>query len=56
MRRIKSDNERQVRISITISPEINNQLKDLTNKSKYIEYSLLEYFTKCGLDTSNIKL
>ena len=36
--------------------KINNQLKDLTNKSKYIEYSLLEYFTKCGLDTSNIKL
>ena len=56
MRRIKKDEERKVKLTVTISPEINNQLKDLTNKSKYIEYSLLEYFTKCGLDTSNIKL
>ena len=56
MRRIKKDEERNVKLTVTISPEINNQLKDLTNKSKYIEYALLEYFTKCGLDTSNIKL
>ena len=49
MRRIKKDEERKVKLTVTISPEINNQLKDLTNKSKYIEYALLEYFTKCGL-------
>ncbi len=35
MRRIKKDEERKVKLTVTISPEINNQLKDLTNKSKY---------------------
>ena len=56
MRRIKKDEERKVKLTVTIAPEINNQLKDLTNKSKYIEYALLEYFNKCGLDTPKIKL
>lgn len=57
MRRIKKDSERRVRLSITIDPEINNIIEEETdNKSKYIEYALLEYFTKCGLDTSKIRL
>jgi hypothetical protein len=57
MRRIKKDEERKVRLSISISPKINEIIDKLTNnKSKYIEYALLEYFSKCGLDVSKIKL
>jgi hypothetical protein len=57
MRRIKKDEERKIRLSITISPEINEIIDNLiNNKSKYIEYALLEYFYKCGLDVSKIKL
>lgn len=57
MRRIKKDSERKIRISISIAPELNDIIGSLSvNKSKYIEYALLEYFNKCGLDTSKIKL
>jgi len=57
MRRIKKDDERKIRISITIDPDLNSSIEELTNnKSKYIEYALLEYFNKCGLDTSKIRL
>ena len=57
MRRIKKDEERKIRLSISISPEINEIIVNLTNnKSKYIEYALLEYFSKCGLDVSKIKI
>lgn len=57
VKRIKKDSERKVKVSITISPDINKVLEEITsNKSKYIEYSLLEYFNKCGLDTSKIKI
>ena len=57
MRRIKKDEERKVRISITIAPELNEIIEGLSNnKSKYIEYALLEYFNKCGIDTSKLKL
>jgi hypothetical protein len=57
MRRIKKDEERKVKITITIAPDINKVLEEITNnKSKYIEYALLEYFNKCGLDTSKIKI
>lgn len=55
--RNKKESEKRIRISITISPEINNLIEEKTsNKSRYIEYILLDYFTKCGLDTSKIKL
>lgn len=57
MRRIKKDGERKVRVSITIAPELNVFIESVSaNKSRYIEYTLLEYFNKCGLDTSKIKL
>jgi hypothetical protein len=57
MRRIKKDSERKVRVSITIAPELNEIIESISvNKSRYIEYALLEYFSKCGLDTSKIKL
>ncbi len=57
MRRIKKDEERKVKLTVTIDPSIVGVIDEVThNRSKYIEYALLEYFTKCGLDTSNIKL
>lgn len=57
MKRIKKDDERRIRISITISPDLNTILEDITNnKSKYIEYALLEYFDKNGLDISKINI
>lgn len=57
MRRIKKDSERKIRISITIAPELNEIIESISiNKSRYIEYALLEHFNKCGLDTSKIKL
>jgi hypothetical protein len=57
MKRIKKDSERKVRVSITIAPELNETIESVSvNKSRYIEYALLDYFTKCGLDTSKIKL
>jgi hypothetical protein len=57
MKRIKKDSERKVRVSITIAPELNEIIESVSvNKSRYIEYALLDYFTKCGLDTSKIKL
>jgi hypothetical protein len=57
MRSIKKKDERKVRISITISNELNEIVENVSkNKSMYIEYALLDYFNKCGLDTSKIKL
>ena len=57
MRRIKKDEERKVKLTVTIDPSIVGVIDEVThNRSKYIEYALLEYFTKCGLDSSNIKL
>jgi hypothetical protein len=57
MKKLKKEEDRRKRISITVSPEINELLKDnTTNKSRYIEMALLNYFNKCGLDTSKIKL
>lgn len=52
MRRIKKNAERSIRISISISPEINKHLEFINNKSKYIEYVLLEYFNHLS-GTSN---
>ena len=47
MKRIKKEDERRVRISITISPDLNMLLEQTTNnKSKYIESALIEYFEK----------
>ena len=57
MRRIKKKDDRKVRISITISNELNKIIENTSNnKSSYIEYTLLDYFNKCGIDTSKIKL
>ncbi|MCK9445956.1 hypothetical protein M0Q50_03590 [bacterium] len=57
MKILKKEDDRKVRISISISPYINVLLRNNTrNKSHYIELALLEYYKKCGLDISKIKL
>jgi len=57
MSHLKTDEEKRKRLSITISPIINKIIiKNTTNRSRYIEFALLEYFKKCGLNTSKIKL
>ncbi len=57
MKRIKKQNERRARLSISIDPNLNKNLENITNnKSKYIEYALLEYFSKRGLEISKIKI
>lgn len=57
MKIIKKNSDRKVRISITISNDLNEIIEKISNnKSNYIEYTLLDYFNKCGIDTSKIKL
>ena len=44
-RKIKNDNEKKCKVSITILPEINKELEEFKiNKSKLINWLLLEYF------------
>jgi len=57
MRQKKKDEDKKMNFSITISPVINEIILDnASNRSRFIEFALLEYFKKCGLDTSKIKL
>lgn len=57
MKKLKKEENRRIRFSITIKPELNNMIiENTTNRSRYIEFALLKYFKKCGLDTSKIKL
>ena len=57
MRKLKTKEEKRKRLSITIAPEISKIISEnTTNRSRYIEFALLEYFKNCGLDTSKIKL
>jgi len=57
MRPKKKEEDKKMSFSITISPIINEIILDnASNRSRYIEYALLEYFKKCGIDTSKIKL
>ena len=57
MKKLKKEEDRKVRLSISINPTIYDIINDnTTNKSRYIEYAVLEFFKKNGLDTSKIKL
>ena len=57
MKKLKKEEDRKIRFSISMSPELHNLIDcNTTNKSKYIEYAMLEYFNKCGIDISKIKL
>jgi hypothetical protein len=54
---MRCNNNRKVKISISISPELLNILDDKTsNRSNYVDCTLLEYFNKLNIDTSKIKL
>jgi hypothetical protein len=54
---MKSLEDRKIKISIAISPELLKILNDKTsNRSNYIDCVLLDYFNKLGEDTSKIKL
>jgi hypothetical protein len=47
MRKRKKEEDKRVKISITLSPLINKKMEnDLTNKSKLIEKLLIEYYGK----------
>ena len=57
MKKLKKETDRKIRFSISMSPELHNLICiNTTNKSKYIEFAMLEYFSKCGADISKIKL
>jgi len=50
MKPTKKPEDRKVKISVTLSPDINKRLEDeLTNKSKLIEKLLREYYGKKDL-------
>lgn len=57
MKKLKNDSDRKIRLSISMSPKLNHLIaENTTNKSKYIEYAMLEYFSKCDIDVKKIKL
>lgn len=57
MRKLKTEEERRKRLSITISNDLNNLIEyNTTNRSRYIEMVIMGYFKKVGLDVEKIKL
>jgi hypothetical protein len=57
MKKLKKEEDRKKRLSISMSVELYKLIDDnTTNKSKYIEFAMLEYFSKLGIDVSKIKL
>lgn len=54
---MKKSIDKKIKISISLNPEILKLLDDKTsNRSNYVDYALLEYFNKLGVDISKIKL
>ena len=50
MRLTLKEEDRKVKITITLNPEINKRMEDeLTNKSRLIEKLLIEYYGKKDL-------
>lgn len=57
MKKLKKSEDRRIRISISMSPNLYNLIENnTTNKSKYIEYAMVEYLNKSGIDVSKIKI
>lgn len=57
MKKLKKEEDRRIRFSISMNPELYNILEDrTTNKSRYIEFVLLDFFNKYDIDVSKIKL
>jgi len=53
--------EREIQRKIIISVSLNNELVEIlndktSNRSNYLDWVLLEYFNKMGIDTSKVKL
>ena len=47
MRKFKKNEDKKIKISITLNPAINNRMeKELTNKSRLIEKLLTEHYGK----------
>lgn len=47
MRKLKKNEDKKIKISITLNPTINNRMeKELTNKSRLIEKLLTEHYGK----------
>ena len=54
---MKTEKQKKVKISITISNDLLNSLDDkTTNRSNYIEYALRFYYHTLGEDITKIKL
>jgi len=54
---MKSEENKKIKISITINPDLLKLLDDKTsNRSNYVDNILLDYFNKLKIDTSKIKL
>jgi len=54
---MKKTENKKITISVSLNPEILNLLNDKTsNRSNYLDWVLLEYFKKMGLDISKVKL
>lgn len=54
---MKKTENRKKTISVSLNPEILKLLNDETsNRSNYLDWALLEYFKKNGVDVSKIKL
>ena len=52
----KTENKKKT-ISVSLNPEILKLLNEKTsNRSNYLDWALLEYFRKNGIDISKIKL
>jgi hypothetical protein len=57
MKKLKKEEDRKIRLSISMDIELYKLIdENTTNKSRYIEFTMLEYFSKCGIDVSKIKL
>ena len=50
-------NQKKIVISVSLSPDIIKILNEKTsNKSNYLDFILLKYFSKKGEDVSKVKL
>lgn len=49
--------KKKKKVNVTINTEVLNKVEELTtNKSRLIEYIILEYLTKNGINTKDIIL
>lgn len=57
MKMLKKEEDRKIRLSISMNPKLYDLIdNNTTNRSKYIEFAMLDYFSKCGIYIKKIKL